>query len=62
MYSGRKEQIRALCAADRAFDELWADYCEIVGLLEASTTPNGELLALRGELEVEIDAVLDKSS
>jgi hypothetical protein len=61
MYSGRKEQIRALCAADRAFDELWADYCEIVGLLEASTTP-GELLALRGKLEVEIDAALDKSS
>jgi len=34
------------------------DYCEIVNLSEASTTPNEELLVLRGELEVEIDEAL----
>ncbi len=57
-YLEREKQIQALCASDCAFRELWADYCDIVNLLEASTTPNDELLALRGELEVEIDEAL----
>jgi len=57
-YERNVERIRALCASDRAFEELWADYCEIVELLEASTTTSGDLRRLRIELEAEIDQAL----
>lgn len=57
-YAGHEERIQALCASDCAFSEVWVDYCEIVNLSEASTTPNEELLALRGELEMDIDEAL----
>jgi hypothetical protein len=57
-YAGQGERIRALCASDRAFEELWADYCEIVELLEAATTTSGDFWRLRIELEAEIDQAL----
>ena len=57
-YAGQGERIRALCASDCAFEELWTDYCEIVEMLEASVTTNGDLRGLRVELEAEIDEAL----
>ncbi len=58
-YAGHEERIRALCASDGAFGELWSDYCEIVNLSEASTNHMKELLTLSRELEVEIDEALE---
>ena len=57
-YAGHGERIRALCASDRAFEELWADYCEIVEMLEASTNGHEDLRELRVGLEIEIDGTL----
>jgi hypothetical protein len=57
-YAGQEERIRALCASDRTFDGLWADYCEIVEMLETSATTNEDLRRLRVELEAEIDEAL----
>jgi hypothetical protein len=60
-YEGNAERIRALCASDRSFNDLWADYCEIVSLLEASAAPDEEFVALGRQLEVEIDEALGVS-
>jgi hypothetical protein len=57
-YAGQGKRIRALCASDRAFEELWADYCEIVEMLEDSVTTNVDLRSLRVELEAEINEAL----
>jgi hypothetical protein len=60
-YQGDSERIEALCASDRSFNDLWADYCEIVSLLEASAAPGEELVELGSQLEVEIDEALGVS-
>jgi hypothetical protein len=57
-YAGHEERIRALCASNRGFDELWTDYCEIVEMLEDSVTTNVDLRSLRVELEAEINEAL----
>ena len=57
-YEGDAERIRALCTSDRSFNDLWADYCEIVSLLEASAAPDEEFETLGSQLEVEIDEAL----
>ena len=61
-FLAHRRTVQSLRVSDRRFNELWADYCEVLETLKPIEGQSEALRRLCGELEADIQAALDKSA